>query len=336
MMKQHQSISIAMCTYNGGKYLQEQLDSIASQTRLPDELVICDDCSNDNTVDIINGFSQEVSFPMRVYINEYNLGITKNFEKAISLCQGNVIALSDQDDVWHPDKLKEIDNYFSLHPKTGALFTDAVVVDEKLKEMSPSLWKTIKFSEKLQRKVLRGKAYELLVRGNFVTGATMAFREKYKKDIMPIPTNLFLQTWVHDGWIALVISAFAEISFINKPLIKYRQHSMNQVGLKGVATKKNFHEKFQSLFKEDHNNNLKLKKEILNHEELLNHLLKIDCISSRRVSLLKQRVDHLHMRVNLPKRRLGRIFNIVKDLLALKYHRFSGGFRTAIKDLILA
>lgn len=92
------TISTAMCTYNGEKYLREQLESIARQTLLPNELVVCDDCSSDETVEIIQDFSRNAPFSVRLMINENNLGFAKNFEKAITLCSGEIIVLSDQDD----------------------------------------------------------------------------------------------------------------------------------------------------------------------------------------------------------------------------------------------
>ena len=94
------TLSVAMCTYNGSRHLSEQLESIGTQTRLPDELVICDDCSSDDTIRIIERFSASAPFAVRLEINTQNLGSTKNFEKAIRLCQGDLIALADQDDVW--------------------------------------------------------------------------------------------------------------------------------------------------------------------------------------------------------------------------------------------
>lgn len=330
------TISIAMCTFNGEKYIQEQLESIANQTQLPSELVICDDCSNDNTANIIRRFCQKVPFNVHLYINEYNIGIIKNFEKAIRLCRGDIIVLSDQDDVWCPEKLREINNCFRTYPEVGAVFTDAIVVNDQLEEINPSLWKTINFSSKEQKEVLRGKAYESLLRRNFVTGATLAFRGKYKQEIFPIPNDLLLRIWVHDGWIALVISALSEISFIEKPLIKYRQHSNNQAGLKGINLKENIFNKFLFKFKEDPLKKSKLKEEALNYEKLLKHFYQKNSIASKKVKLLEEKIKHNYMRINLSKSFIRKAASIINDLLALKYYRFSNGIRTALKDLILS
>jgi len=109
-----QFLSVAMCTYNGEQYLQEQLDSIIAQTRLPNEVVVCDDGSTDATLQILDEFQETAPFPVRIYRNGTRLGPTKNFEKAIKLCSGNVIALSDQDDVWMPHKLERLEEVLKI------------------------------------------------------------------------------------------------------------------------------------------------------------------------------------------------------------------------------
>src|ERR1700751_2230018 len=102
------TISVALCAYNSSRYGEEQLESIASQSRLPDEVVICDDDSVDDTPSILERFRKEAPFDVRIHRNETNLGVTRNFEKAIALCSGDIIALSDCDDVWRGDKLERL------------------------------------------------------------------------------------------------------------------------------------------------------------------------------------------------------------------------------------
>ena len=128
-------ISIAMATYNGGQYLSEQLDSIVNQTYTNIEIVIVDDDSKDNTVEIIKSYQQKYKF-IKLYQNPTNLGIVKSFEKAISLCNGDYIALSDQDDVWLPHKLEELVN------KIGSsllIYSDAILVDSNMQVIANSL-----------------------------------------------------------------------------------------------------------------------------------------------------------------------------------------------------
>src|ERR687894_3003245 len=98
--------SVAMCTYNGARFVAEQLASVAAQTRPPDELVVCDDGSTDETCRLVEEFAARAPFPVRLFVNERNLGSTRNFGRAVALCEGDLVALSDQDDVWHPEKLE--------------------------------------------------------------------------------------------------------------------------------------------------------------------------------------------------------------------------------------
>ena len=124
--------SIAMATYNGAKYLQEQLDSFAAQTRVPDELVICDDHSSDATVATLSRFAQTASFNVRIVVNDVNLGFVQNFERALSLCKGDLIFLSDQDDVWFDSKIEEIVRYMEENPRYLVVTNDQIITDADL------------------------------------------------------------------------------------------------------------------------------------------------------------------------------------------------------------
>ena len=201
-------ISIALCTYNGAKYLEEQLESIALQTRVPDEMIICDDRSKDSTLEILRTFAARASFPVNIFLNEKNLGSTKNFEKAINLCTGDIIFLADQDDVWYPDKLEKIEKLFLISPSTGLVFTDAEVVDENLRPLGYTLWQSNAFNIKERNSFIQGKFIEVLLKRNVVTGSTMAFRSEFKKLFFPIP-----DIWVHDGWIALLIAFVSDLEY---------------------------------------------------------------------------------------------------------------------------
>src|SRR5215468_7332763 len=123
-------ISVAICTYNGARFVREQLASIAAQTRPPDELIVCDDGSKDATVEIINSFARASGFPVQLKINEARLGSTRNFDQALGLCNGEGIAFSDQDDVWLPQKLEMLEKH--LMRGAALAFTDGEVVDSSL------------------------------------------------------------------------------------------------------------------------------------------------------------------------------------------------------------
>ena len=125
-------ISIAMATYNGARFVREQLDSFSAQTRLPDELVVTDDCSTDDTVRVVEEFARTAPFAVTVHRNPKNLGYAPNFEKALAMCTGDIVFLSDQDDVWFPEKIARVIRYFEKEPCTQVVINDALLVDEQL------------------------------------------------------------------------------------------------------------------------------------------------------------------------------------------------------------
>ena len=227
-MAQYQ-LSIALCTYNGEKYLSNQLESIAGQTlKLPDEMIISDDRSTDKTMEILYKYQSSVGFDVSYLFQRHNLGVRKNFEKAISLCQEIVIFLCDQDDYWYPNKIKTIENIF-LNASSGMVFTNADIVDDTLRPLGYSLFTPYRlspnyFGNKEQMKFAKSP-FPFLMNHNILTGATMAFRSYYKNIILPIPS-----IWDHDRWIGLVVAAQAPVTFVPDSLIQYRQHSLNQVG----------------------------------------------------------------------------------------------------------
>jgi len=218
-------ISIALATYNGARFLAPQLESYLSQTRLPDELVVCDDASTDDTPDQLARFAARAPFPVRIERNPTRLGSTKNFEKAISLCQGELIATSDQDDRWLPAKLALTEAAFDIEPARGLVFSDAEVVDQELRPLGHSLWEAIQLGPLARWRVRRGQAFEVLLRQWLVTGATMTFRAAYLPYVLPIPEN-----WIHDGWIAFIIGALAPVGVLDAVTVQYRQHSGQQIG----------------------------------------------------------------------------------------------------------
>lgn len=228
------SLSIALCTYQGARYIQEQLDSIASQIRLPDEVVLCDDGSTDETLTVAKRFADSAPFPVKIHRNGATLGVTGNFERAIRMCHGDIIVLSDQDDVWLPNKLFKLESAFDTSPDVGLFFSNATIVDDNLNTLGYTLWDGINFSRAEQCMVQAGDAFRVLLRHNVVTGATAAFRRDCLDLVLPIPR------WdIHDSWIALLIAATGKIGLIEDCLIQYRQHEANQIGARkrGVLTR---------------------------------------------------------------------------------------------------
>lgn len=321
-----------MCTYNGADFLPSQLQSIMAQSRPPDELVICDDGSSDNTRILLEQFAAESSFPVSLHFNESNLGSVKNFEKAIGLCRGDVIALSDQDDVWRSDKLQLVEEPFTRSPKVGLVFSDAEVVDEQLNSLNRRMWDEVNFDGHKRKLVRAGRAFEVLLPGWTVTGATMAFRSQFAKLALPIPENIAM---IHDGWIALTVASVADVVIIEQPLIKYRQHARQQIGAPGRAVKAQTGGRAQELetaFRR-RNNTSGLHQTLATLEErLTNNKHTYDCRNA--LSFIGNYSFHLNVRANLPQRRLNRLPSILRELVTLRYHEYANGFKSAAKDLV--
>lgn len=333
------TFSVAMCTFNGALYLREQLDSIAAQTRLPDELVVCDDSSSDETVNLVKQFAAGAPFPVRLSVNEHNIGSTRNFEKAIGFCEGDLIALADQDDVWMPEKLGRMEQEFARSQRVGLVFTDAEVVDEQARPVGYRLWQSINFGPESQKAFSSGRAFESLLAQNVVTGAAMAFRATYKDLILPLYAAVFsrygMEDWklIHDGWIALMIAATAEVVPVAEPLIYYRQHSGQQLGINApwVAELKEqgWRERANEQYKEYFERELQLLGVMRDRLTALEGAY--DCRAT--LAELNARIRHLSARLDLPDNRFARIPRVLKELLMGRYSRYSNGILSAVRDL---
>jgi glycosyltransferase involved in cell wall biosynthesis len=218
-------ISIAMCTYNGEQHLESQLTSIAEQSLPPSELVICDDGSTDATVSILLSFMQNAPFKVRLVRNDTNLGSTANFERAIRLCEHEFIALSDQDDIWFPNKLEILANILMEKGELGGLFSDGVLLTPDGAPDGRSLWDCFGFNFAEQQKFRSGRSLELLLRGNKATGMTMMFRASLRDRLLPIPGS-----WIHDYWLAFMLCIHSSLGACPQRLVSYRLHSSQSIG----------------------------------------------------------------------------------------------------------
>jgi glycosyltransferase involved in cell wall biosynthesis len=138
-------VSIAMAVYNGERFIQEQLDSFLRQIRLPDELVVSDNASTDRTVEIVREFSECAPFRVRLFINNHNLGVAKNFERAIEESSGDLIFLSDCDDVWYPEKVVVMEQLLAKNQHIAIALCDADIVDEALHPSGQRVWQSCRF-----------------------------------------------------------------------------------------------------------------------------------------------------------------------------------------------
>ncbi|MBW8361936.1 MAG: glycosyltransferase [Kaistella sp.] len=218
--------SVALCTYNGEKYLGIQLDSILSQTRPVDEIVVCDDGSTDATISILHSYKEKYPSVFRIYQNEKNLRSVKNFEKAISLCENDIIFLSDQDDEWLPEKAEKYCEFFDEHPEIDVLASNGYGMDDNNNLLNVySVWDVPGF---FKEKNIEVNYFDIIAYcGNIVTGATVALRKSFIPKILPFPV---IKDFHHDEWIALNSTIDGKFHMFEEKYFKYRIHAEQQVG----------------------------------------------------------------------------------------------------------
>lgn len=314
-MDDHLMISVAMATYNGEKYLGEQLNSFLHQTRLPDELVIFDDHSTDKTIDILKTFRETAPFQVRLYKNRTNVGYARNFEKTIDKATGDFIFLSDQDDIWFNNKIETIVKVFEAHPEAWLVVNDQHFVDENFEPLEGS------HLHRLQK--LGFSQFQLRA------GCCTAFRKELKAVVLPMKPDLMVyDSWIHD---------FAEM--MNKKhvhpevLQNHRRHQQNASNSlvktrRKLRTKEILFRLFSTGDKKKYENKISVLYEIKKRLQAQNAL------PDRQRKLIDARILSLKARVDLIQSGF-----FVRKAKALKmftkghYNQFRG-YKSFLKDFI--
>lgn len=237
-MDEQETIDILLATYNGEKYLEEQLNSILTQNYSNFKLIISDDCSQDKTKEILEKYQSHPQ--IEIYYQEKNIGYMKNFEFLLQHVEHNLYMLCDQDDIWLSNKIEK--TYAKMKEKQADLvFTDLEIIDETGKTISKSFNRKMEKIHKITKTLETNKIAYLY---NTVTGCTILAKKQYLNQILPLPENT--KYIIHDSWIALMTSISGKIAYLDEPTVLYRQHVENQVG----ATRKSFNaEKFSDIRK---------------------------------------------------------------------------------------
>lgn len=307
MSKMHQKISIALCTYNGENYLTEQLDSIKSQTTPADEIILCDDNSDDQTLSIANAFKNQ-GLPIKIHKNNQTLGFIENFSQAIHRCTGDIIFLCDQDDIWHPEKISHMIIAFEKSADTLLIFSNGDLVSSTAQPLNCSLW------EALPTFPVSNPTFHNLLNNDWITGAACAFRKDLVKYALPFPPY-----WVHDAWLGLIASAYGKVQSIPDMLIAYRQHENNQIGLKPPKLKQKL-KKAMRLMRTPHIDT-PMKYQPLQHRLPIEHPAQ---------KILVGKLRHLENR-QLPIRQRG--LGILKEIFNGGYWHYAKGGESIIRDI---
>jgi glycosyltransferase involved in cell wall biosynthesis len=316
------TISVALCTYNGARFLEQQLASVLAQERRPDELVVCDDRSTDRTVQLLEAFARTSPFPVRIHVNPVNLGSTMNFDRAMRLGAGSLIAFCDQDDVWHPTRLSRCARAFQDDPALGLIFSNGHLMDDSGSPLPGRLWDKFTFGAAIRERIQHGDMLPL-VRYRFVTGATVMFRAHLREYFCPAAGE-----WLHDGWIAACAACLAGVAFLDEPLIQYRIHAHQQVGT-GSGPRQ---QPFAELAREHWLGSDWYRQEIA---------LLLDCVRRIPPPLRTAAADDferqhafLSMRITLPRHRWARLSKMAP--FRADYERRASGWKSMLLDFLLS
>lgn len=322
-----------MCTYNGAEYVEEQLASILGQSRPVDELVVADDASDDATLDIVRAAVAAhrdagaeldyVELTRDPAERAEPFGVAANFERALRAATGDIIALSDQDDRWVDGRLDRLLTVLETQPTVGLVHSDAALVDADGAPLGVTLFEALGVDRRELASISAGRAFEVMLRRNLVTGATTVVRRSIVDRALPVPEG-----WIHDEWIAIVASALGRTAVVREPLVDYRQHGGNQIG----AAKLTFRGKIRKLRqpREERNENLLVRAESL--------VRWIDAnapeVSAKRRTFAALKLDHERVRYALPERRGARLGPVVIEWMRGRYGRYGLGAQDVLRDLV--
>jgi glycosyltransferase involved in cell wall biosynthesis len=206
-------ISVVIASYNGEKYIEDQILSIVGQTLKPDEIILSDDCSNDRTIEKFTSFCKKYNVKYKIISNDYNVGFSKNFENAMLHAGGDLVFISDQDDVWFNNKVEVIAEYFACRPELYLTINDCIFTNQNL------------ISAGVKKSTQIAKATGDI--SDFIAGCCSVYNSLYFDLIFPIPHNLF----VYDSWLHFIGRTLKNIHFIGTPLQYYRRHDSNASGV---------------------------------------------------------------------------------------------------------
>lgn len=322
------SISVVLCTHNGAEFVEEQLASIVAQELMPSHIIISDDASTDGTPDVIESFLLllAVTHPeitLHFIRNVAPLGVVGNFEAALRLANGDLVALSDQDDVWDPSKLRVLTRYFAEKPSLLLVHSDALLVNDSGESLGRSLFSALRISRAVLARERDGGGFGELMKRNIVTGATVVFRRR----LLDV-AGAFPRSWVHDEWLAVIAAAVGAIDFDDNELIQYRQHAANQIGAKELTLKA----RLVKLGAHRFERNARL---LRRAHDLVSHLTSLGAeVPPALLALAKEKLRHEEVRSSLKANRVGRILSICRELFSGRYFSCGLGIQDVLRDVV--
>ena len=324
MAKTEIDISVALAAYRGGKFFEQQLISLAEQTRIPDEVVITDDggkLATEQTVDAMRKRFPGIEW--RYYRNEEQLGVVANFAKAIALTKGQTILLSDEDDIWLPPKVEMLTE---AAQKKGAAFCNSICVNESLERLGFTHWDLRGFPELAKRQLNTAELRNLFFVRVPAAGHNMAFQAKFRDLLLPFPE---LKN-CHDTWIGVMLAIGGYWTMVPQELTLYRIHGDNVSAPKAARG----WEKFR-MAKESIRNNTFAWQADLYEAALTRWKERGEAVAADVAASAAERIEFCRMRATLNKVLLRRIVPIWKEWRSGHYHKYGRGVENIIQDLFL-
>ena len=313
--------SVVLCAFNGELFLKEQLYSIIKQTVLPDEIVIVNDCSIDNTDEIVKDFQDNCNIPFTYVVNSKNLGVLKSFSLGVDLAKNEIIIFSDQDDIWLSTRIERTVKEFHIDNSLDLFFSNGAIIDSNSNILKGSLFKSFGFNFILR--VLFKISYPdyVLTKKFIVTGATMAVKASFAKRHYSNGV-----VYLHDMYLSSIAAHLRTIKFSCDKLIQYRLHNQQSVG---VISKKDS--------KKIYGQNLDVRKDYLAEISFLKTIQKIlDLNYQRNARFVQKKVIHRSKRISIRDKSVFKRFILVQfEFLNLNYFLYSHGLKSYFRDLFL-
>ncbi|MGO9560719.1 MAG: glycosyltransferase [Acidimicrobiales bacterium] len=316
------SVSVCLCSYNGAAHLGEQLVSLSEQTQSPDEVVVGDDGSRDGTPELLEQWAASVAIPVLIERRAEPVGHGANLESVLRRASSSILMICDQDDRWHPDKVRRLAQLLDAKPEAAGAFSDSGLIDDASEQVEGSLWKTLGFSAAEQAAVADGQGLAVLLRRNVVAGHALALRRDRLEWLSPLAGAHHA-----DWWLAMGLLLDGGLLPVDERLVDYRLHSGNTVGLRSRTSAASRIESSDPSARSVADAAL-LEQLVARCDQLRPGLL-----SAEQRSLFEAKIAHSRLRGSLPSSRAGRLYPVAKALVSGRYHRSANGWRSALIDL---
>ncbi|WCO65864.1 glycosyltransferase [Iamia majanohamensis] len=331
-------VSVVLATYDGDRYLGEQLASLMAQRRLPDEVIVIDDASTDGTQDRLEEFAKRAPFPVDLELRSEHLGTWTTFEEGLRRATGDIVLICDQDDRWREDKLAVLTARMAAQPDAMMAFADARLIDAEGGIIGRSRWRVAGFSPRHSRAVDLDPFGPLFSR-QAVSGCAMAVRAELLSAVLPFPVDVHpaLGPMMYDRWTSLTAAAVGPVITVPERLVDYRIHPGQQVGIPALGVRRLaprtalhaaqlLHRRVETLRRMEYH--------LAHLEEIAARLRAAGLATPASDARLASAARHLRFRTSLDRHRLSRVRSVAEEMRREDgYRRFSLGVVSALADL---